>query len=101
MDTGTIKITINNIIKNIYIEIDCSTNTLTINGLEKTITNDKIDYLLRIIRLWPKDLYFKNNIDDESYKIEISYNSNVDCLKGKGKYPSNYQEFKNWIGEKE
>lgn len=98
MDTGTIKITINNTMNNIYIEIDCSTNTLTINGLEKTITNDKIDYLLRIIRLWPKDLYFNNIIDAESYKIEIYYNSKVDCLKGKGKYPSNYQEFKDWIG---
>ncbi len=98
MDTGTIKITINNIMKNTYIEIDCSTKTLTINGLEKTITNDKIENLLRIIRLWPKDLYSKNNIDDESYKIEIFYNSKVDCLKGKGKYPSNYQEFKEWIG---
>lgn len=98
MDTGTIKITINNTMNNIYIEIDCSTNILTINGLEKTITNDKIDYLLRIIRLWPKDLYFNNIIDAESYKIEIYYNSKVDCLKGKGKYPSNYQEFKDWIG---
>ncbi len=99
MNTDKIKITINNVVGNTYIEIDCSTNTLTINGLEKTITNDKIDYLLRIIRLWPKDLYYKNNIDDESYKIEIYYNSKVDCLKGKGKYPSNYLEFKNWIGE--
>lgn len=80
---------------------------MTINPLEKEITtpfktikvnDDKIDYFLRIIRNWQRD-YSGNIIDGERFIIKIIYNNQEEVIKGSGKYPDNYIEFKNFLEE--
>lgn len=81
-----------------YININCQKNIVNLYGKEKRIDSEKIYELLSIIRTWQPFYNNSNNIDSESYKIEIiDKNNNKEILTGKGNYPSNYSLFKEWI----
>lgn len=96
MKLKEINITISNFTETNII-IDCTNNTININGNIKNITEEKIYDLLRIIRDWePK--YYRPSIDKEKYKIElINTNNQKETLIGEGDYPYNYSSLKEWI----
>ena len=83
---------------NIYIDI--KNNKTTINNQEKSITSEKIDELLRIIRTWDSIYQNQNNlIDSESFLVKIITNEGIEEIKGSGDYPNNYLSLKEWISD--
>ena len=97
---NSIEIYINNIGNNTNIYINVKQHKITINNIEKHITEEKIDELLRIIRTWDSVYENDNNIiDAESFLININTEDGTYTIKGKGSYPKDYILFKEWIGE--
>ena len=83
---------------NIYIDI--KNNKTTINNQEKSITSEKIDELVRIIRTWDSIYQNQNNlIDSESFLVKIITNEGIEEIKGSGDYPNNYLSLKEWISD--
>lgn len=95
MNLKEINITICNFTETNII-IDCTNNTININGNIKQIQEDSIYDLLRIIRDW-KPNYYKSSIDKEKYKIELISPTKKEVLVGDGDYPANYSSLKEWI----
>ena len=97
---NSIEIYINSIGNNLNIYIDTKKNKIKINGQEKEIKEEKKNNLIRIIRTWD-NIYKDNNhqIDSETFLININTNEGKDSIKGEGRYPENYSELKDWIGE--
>lgn len=96
----SIEISLTNLSNNIYILIDIKNNKITINNKQTTIDEEQINNLLRIIRTWKSN--YQNNhkiIDSEKFEIKIDTQEGTDIIIGNGKYPENYFEFKEWIGE--
>ena len=69
-------------------------NYIFINGKKRPIDKEKVDLLLRIIRTWEPS-YYGNNIDAEEFTITVG----EETITGKGKYPENYDVFKDWLGD--
>ena len=66
----------------------------TINN-EKEISKEEINNLLRIIRLWKKEYGTGNGLDLEEFYINVD----GDVMHGKGVFPSNYHELKEWVNK--
>lgn len=66
------------------------------NNKIKYITLEKINELLSIIKLWDNE-YLGNIIDGEEFLIEVVNHHEKTIFHGKGKYPVNYDLFKEWI----
>ena len=96
---NSIEIYIENLKNTLSVNIDLDNNIIFVNGIKKSITNEKIESLLRIIREWENNYNNNNTIDGENFSIKINTNNNVNLITGNGDYPNNYIEFKNWIGE--
>lgn len=96
---NSIEINIENIGNIINIKIDIIKKKIIINNIEKDITEDKIDGLLRIIRTWDNNYQNNNLIDGESFEIRINTTNETEIIKGNGSYPDDYQLLKEWIGE--
>jgi len=96
---NSIEINIENINNIINIKIDTINKKININNLEKDITEEKIDALLRIIRTWDNVYQNSNLIDAESFEIKINTINETEIIKGKGNYPNDYKLLKEWIGE--
>lgn len=96
---NSIQIDIKSYGNNINIYIDIKNNIIRINNLEKDITNEKIDDLLRIIRRWKKEYHNSKIIDAESFYIKIDTDEGIDIINGKGEYPENYILLKDWISD--
>ena len=86
-------------IKIIEISIDVLKETITINNKEKIITKEQIKDLIRIIRNWDNEYHNSNIIDAESFLIKITTDKEIEIIKGKGNYPSNYKMLKEWISD--
>jgi len=86
-------------LKEMYAIIDLNSKAITINNKSFLISEYEIDNLFRIIRLWNKEYINNQIIDSEEFNIKIYSNDKIDTIKGKGNYPNNYNEFKNWLGE--
>ena len=96
----SIEITINSIGNDINIFIDTINYKTKINDIEKEISKEKLNELIRIIRVWHPIYQNKSNKPDiETFIIKINTNEGTDIIKGEGDFPNNYIEFKNWIGE--
>ena len=89
-----IEISINALGEYLIIYINVKNKRLILNNIEKSITEEKIYDLLRIIRNWKGNYQNSKIMDGESFKIIINTNEGTTIIKGKGNYPSNYQEFK-------
>ncbi len=99
MKIKEIIITILNVTGKMSLIITPATNIINVNGYDKTIAQEHIYDLLRIIREWSKKYYKSGIIDAEKYKVEIiESNGNIDTYEGEGSYPINYSVFKSWIG---
>ena len=94
-----IEISINALGEYLIIYINAKNKRLILNNIEKSITEEKIYDLLRIIRNWKGNYQNSKIMDGESFKIIINTNEGTNIIKGKGNYPSNYQEFKEWISD--
>ena len=94
----SIEIIINSIDSDKRLLIDCSQRRIIVNERIDFISQNKIDDLLRIIRLW-KNQYFGNLIDGESFFIKVNMDGNLEIIEGHGKYPNNYLNFKEWISD--
>jgi len=91
-----IEIFINNLYREIYINIDVKNNIAKINNQEKRIETEFIEGLLRIIRTWDNNYTDNKVIDGEEVIIKISTNEGTEVIKGKN--PKNYTAFRNWVG---
>ena len=96
---NSIEIYIENLKNTLSVNIDLDNNIIFVNGIKKSITNEKIESLFRIIREWENNYNNNNTIDGENFSIKIITTNNVNVITGNGDYPKNYIEFKNWIGE--
>ena len=74
-----------------FIEIKIDNKLYFINNKEKIIN------LIRIIRNWQQKYESSNVIDGEEFLIKIVCLKEAYVIHGKGSYPKNYLEFKNWI----
>lgn len=79
--------------------IDVSNGSIKVNDEFKKIDVSLIEELIRIIRTWDNEYNNDSLIDSESFMIKISDNNKVDIIKGKGKYPKNYNTFKRLLGD--
>ena len=97
---NSIEIYINSIGNNINAYIDTKKYKIRINNKEKDLTEEKLNELLRIIRTW-HNLYKKDNnqIEYETFLININTDEGTECIKGNGDYPENYIAFKEWVNE--
>jgi hypothetical protein len=88
---NSIEIYINNIGNDTNIYIYVKEHKMIINNQEKTITEEKIDELLRIIRTWD-NVYENTNskIDGENFIININTIDGTSIIKGNNNYPENY-----------
>lgn len=99
MNIKEITITILNVTGTTHLIINPNSNIINVNGYDKSINQEHIYDLLRIIREWSKKYYKSGIIDAEKYKVEIiESNGNIDTYEGEGSYPINYSIFKSWIG---
>ena len=66
----------------------------------KDISNNFIDELVRIIRLWKHEYGNDSKIDSEEFTVIVTSNDKtIDKFHGKGIYPDNYSQFIDLIGE--
>ena len=79
--------------------IDVINKIIILNNKQKEITDEKINELLRIIRTWENSYQSNNIIDGEEFLIKINTDNKTEIIKGKGKYPENYNLLKSWIGD--
>lgn len=93
MNSIEINITNLNSEQNIYIDI--TKMQININGKIKTITEDQINSLLRIIRTWSNSNSTKI-LDDQKFNIIID---NKEVITGSTMLQDNYIELESWINE--
>ena len=93
MNSIEINITNLNSEQNIYINI--TKMQININGKIKTITEDQINSLLRIIRAWSNNNSTKI-LDDQKFSIIID---NKEVITGSTMLQDNYIELESWINE--
>lgn len=93
MNSIEINITNLNSEQNIYIDI--TKMQININGKIKTITEDQINSLLRIIRAWSNNNSTKI-LDDQKFSIIID---NKGVITGSTMLQDNYIELESWINE--
>lgn len=72
-------------------------NTVAVNGTVLEFDKNKFYDLFSIIRNWNHEYVDENNIEGEEFYINIYKLNGIDYFHGKGKYPSNYLEFKEWV----
>lgn len=93
MNSIEINITNLNSEQNIYIDI--TKMQININGKVKTITEEQINSLLRIIRTWSNNNSTKI-LDDQKFSIIID---NKEVITGSTMLQDNYIELESWINE--
>lgn len=93
MNSIEINITNLNSEQNIYIDI--TKMQININGKIKTMTEDQINSLLRIIRTWSNNNSTKI-LDDQKFSIIID---NKEVITGSTMLQDNYIELESWINE--
>ena len=93
MNSIEINITNLNSEQNIYIDI--TKMQININGKIKTITEEQINSLLRIIRTWSNSNSAKIQ-DDQKFSIIID---NKEVITGSTMLQDNYIELESWINE--
>lgn len=93
MNSIEINITNLNSEQNIYIDI--TKMQININGKIKTITEEQINSLLRIIRTWSNSNNAKI-LDDQKFSIIID---NKEVITGSTMLQDNYIELESWINE--
>lgn len=93
MNSIEINITNLNSEQNIYIDI--TKMQININGKIKTITEEQINSLLRIIRTWSNSNSTKI-LDDQKFNIIID---NKEVITGSTMLQDNYIELESWINE--
>lgn len=93
MNSIEINITNLNSEQNIYIDI--KKMQININGKVKTITEEQINSLLRIIRTWSNSNSTKT-LDDQKFNIIID---NKEVITGSTMLQDNYIELESWINE--
>ena len=93
MNSIEINITNLNSEQNIYIDI--TKMQININGKIKTMTEDQINSLLRIIRAWSNNNNTKI-LDDQKFSIIID---NKEVITGSTMLQDNYIELESWINE--
>lgn len=93
MNSIEINITNLNSEQNIYIDI--TKMQININGKIKTITEEQINSLLRIIRTWSNNNSTKI-LDDQKFSIIID---NKEVITGSTMLQDNYIELESWINE--
>lgn len=96
---NSIQIDIKSYGNHINIYIDTKKNIIRINDIEKELKEEKIDNLIKIIRLWKSNYHNSKIIDGESFLIKIVTDEGIDIIKGQGEYPHNYVLLKDWISE--
>jgi len=67
------------------------------NGIEFNITTEKILELIRLIRTWKEEYGCDNKLDSEEFKVTL-IEKEVYTFHGKGVFPENYSNFKEWLG---
>lgn len=97
-EINDIEIYINNIGIEKYIKIFPKERKILIGSITKDISEEKINELLRIIRLW-NNTYDNKLIDGEEFTIKIVYKDNVEKISGKGLCEKNYKSFRKWISD--
>ena len=93
-----IEINITSLDREVLIKIDPIKRIVITPSKEYSISEEKIDTFLRIIRTWKKE-YHGNIIDGERFTIKIIYNNQEEIIQGSGAYPDNYLEFKSFLEE--
>ena len=93
MNSIEINITNLNSEQNIYIDI--TKMQININGKIKTMTEDQINSLLRIIRTWSNSNSTKI-LDDKKFSIIID---SKEVITGSTMLQDNYIELESWINE--
>lgn len=94
-----IEISISNITNQIDIAIDVKHNIYFTKNGKYSITNEKIEELLSIIRTWNNEYDASNMIDSEKFLICIKSREKEEIIKSHGNLPINYDQFKNWVGD--
>ena len=92
----SIEIIIISIDKEMLVKIDPVNKQIVTSLKTYQVSDDVINNFLRIIRTW-KGEYLGNTIDGERFTIKIDYDNTEEVIKGNGKYPDNYLEFKHFI----
>lgn len=65
---------------------------------KKKIEQNQIEHLLEIISDWKHDYGKSQMIDVEEFFVKIIYEDKIEEYHGQGKYPLNYELFKEEIG---
>lgn len=94
-----VEINIINIGNSVHVLLDIKNNSIKINEVEKSISDERIEEFFRIIRLWQKEYKNSKSIDLEKFNIRIFSNEYQHTIIGDGDYPDNYLELKKWIGD--
>ncbi len=92
---NSIEINITNLNSEQNINIDITKMQININGKVKTITEEQINSLLRIIRTWSNNNSTKI-LDDQKFNIIID---NKEVITGSTMLQDNYIELESWINE--
>lgn len=95
----SIEILISGIGNEINLLIDVVKKRVITKNKMMLITNDQIDELLRIIRLWKNEYTGDTVLDGECFLITINMGNKIEVIKGQGSYPDNYQNLKDWISD--
>ena len=88
-----------------YINNSNSWLELVMNIKTKRYTYNKINrmfihILTSLTKEEARQYYLKNNqLDKETFLININTNEGIDTIKGEGGYPENYSMLKEWLGE--
>ena len=92
---NSIEINITNLNSEQNINIDITKMQININGKNKTITEEQINSLLRIIRTWSNSNSTKI-LDDQKFSIIID---SKEVITGSTMLQDNYIELESWINE--
>ena len=66
----------------------------------KEVSNEFLDELVRIIRLWKNEYGNNSKVDSEEFTVIVTSNDKtIDKFHGKGIYPDNYNQFIELLGE--
>ena len=92
---NSIEINITNLNSEENINIDITKMQININGKVKTITEEQINSLLRIIRTWSNSNNAKI-LDGQKFSIIID---NKEVITGSTMLQDNYIELESWVNE--
>ena len=94
-----IEIIINNINDTINVLVMPDNHKAYKDNKEIDIDDTFINRLLNNICLWDKSYVDNSIIDANSYTVKVYTKEGVDTYTGKGKYPDNYPEFLELLGD--